>query len=65
MEPPSTDPPESSWSRSQTIAAYAAAGAVYILLGSFFKEVFAWWTYGAAFALIAICGVPSVWRRLR
>ena len=57
--------PRTGWSRRQTVAAYAVAGAGYIILGGFFKEVFAWWTYGAAFALVAICGVPAVWRRLR
>ena len=39
--------PRAGWSRRQTVAAYAVAGAGYIILGGFFKEVFAWWTYGA------------------
>jgi len=65
MEPPTANQSATPWSRPQTIAAYACAGAGYILLGSFFKEVFGWWTYAAAFALAALCGVPAIWRRLR
>lgn len=50
--------------RSMGLAAYAIAGMAYIALGFVAKEVFAWWVYGVSFALLALCCLPELCRRL-
>lgn len=51
--------------RHREIASYVVAGAAYIALGFIAKQVFAWWSYGAAFAVLTIWGLPALARRWR
>ena len=59
------DPAANASTRHRELSGYVIAGAAYIALGFVAKQVFAWWSYGAIFAVLTIWGLPALWKRLR
>jgi hypothetical protein len=47
------------------LALYAAAGAVYVVLGVFFPAFLFSWPVGAGFLLVSVVGLPALVRRIR
>jgi hypothetical protein len=47
------------------LALYVVAGAVYIALGVAVPELLFSWAEAAAFLLVAVWALPTLWERLR
>lgn len=53
------------WRRHGELLRYALAFVAYVALGVLFKEIFASWVWGLTFLVVAVWGIPALWRRLR
>ena len=53
------------WKRHGEILRYAFAFVAYVGLGVVAKEVFSSWVWGLTFLVVAVWGLPALWRRLR
>lgn len=53
------------WKRHGETLRYVFAFVAYVGLGVVAKEIFASWVWGLTFLVVAVWGIPALWRRLR